>query len=111
MNEAGVMGRALTVKRLTTLHHSADHIFYFFWNHWAYSGYFEKRIRLKPVLGACVGGEGGAEGGRGRGRRGRRGVYNDIAIEFRDLIKQTLSFVFFRVFLVSKGTLCHFYYS
>ena len=29
----------------------AGYIFYFLWDHWAYPGYFENRIPLKPALG------------------------------------------------------------
>ena len=29
-------------------------LFYFLWNHTAYSGYFENRKPLKPVPGVCV---------------------------------------------------------
>ena len=47
----GVKCRVAAIKRLPVLHHSADYIFYFLWDHWAHSGYFENRILLKPLLG------------------------------------------------------------
>ena len=44
---------------LPVFHHSADNtyiFFYFFWDHLAYSGYFENRVPLKQVLGQVYGG-------------------------------------------------------
>ena len=63
---------------------------YFLWDHWTHSGYFDNRIPLKAEV---------------------RGRIQPRKLQWRDLKKPNLGFLFFCVVFVSKGNLLDFYFS